>query len=122
MTQITFKQQFTYPEESVKGFALFLGWQERLSREIEVVDDDTTTPITTHKSLEEYDNPQTFSSFVEHAAKEHSLKFIRSWAENIAQSELHNQIIAITNVTGAELHNQIVTPVEDALVSEVITE
>ena len=83
MTNITFKQEFTYPEELVKGFATFLGWQEKLTRQIEVTDDDTTTPITTHIENEEYDNPQSFVDFVDEKAREHTLLFTKSWAESL---------------------------------------
>jgi hypothetical protein len=119
---ITFKQQFTFEKNAVKGFALHLGWQEKLTRQIEVVDDDTTTPPTIHLENEEYDNPQTFSEFVDEKAREHTLLFTKSWAQTLKDSYLSQQVNEFKATIEPSLNAQIIQPVEDALVSEIIEE
>lgn len=84
-----------------------------------MVDDETTDPITTHFENEEYDNPQTFSQFVDEKAKAHSLAFTKSWAETLKQQEIDRQVNELKETIEPTLHNQIVQPVEDALVSEI---
>jgi hypothetical protein len=119
---ITFKQQFTFDEDSVKGFAKHLGWQEKLTRQIEVVDDETVDPVTTHFETEEYDNPETFIDFVDKKAREHTLRFTKQWAENLVYIEIENQKQSVENTIKTQLENDIIKPVEDALSSEVITQ
>jgi len=119
---VTFTQTFTLPESSVKGFAEYIGWQEKLTRQKIVVDDDTTTPETTHFEIEEYDNPQTFAEFVDEKAKAHSLSFTKSWAETLKQQEIDRQVQELKDTIEPTLQAQIVQPVEDALTSEIISE
>lgn len=119
MTNITFSQHFTFPEESVKGFAIYLGWKEKLTRQIEIIDDETTTPATGHFENEEYDNPQSFTEFVEEKAREHTLLFTKSWAEKLKQEYLNTQVDNFKGTIEPTLYEQIIKPVEDALVSEI---
>ena len=109
--QITFKQQFTFNEEAVKGFATFLGWQEKLTKQIEIIDDETTTPVTSHFENEEYDNPQTFIQFVEEKAREHTLLFTKSWAEKLKQDYLNAQVNEFKAQVEPTLNEQIIKPV-----------
>lgn len=120
MKNITFKQQFTFNENSVKGFAIHLGWSEKLTRQIEVVDDETTDPVTKHFENEEYDNPQTFVEFVEEKAREHTLSFTKSWAQKLKQDYLSVQVEEFKATIEPSLDEQIIKPVEDALTSETI--
>ena len=117
---ITFKQQFTYPEELVIGFALFLGWKEKLTRQIEIVDDSTTDPVTTHFETEEYDNPQSFTEYVDMKAREHTLLFTKSWAEKLKQDYLNVQVDEFKAKVEPSLNAQIIKPVEDALITEIV--
>lgn len=119
---ITFKQQFTFQAEAVKAFAIYLGWKEKLTRRIEVVDDDTTVPVTTHFEAEEYDNPQTFAEFVDEKAREHSLLFTRQYAEHLKTEILQAQINTLKEESESTLYAEIVAPVEQALISEIIEE
>ena len=89
---ITFKQQFTFNEEAVKGFAIYLGWEED-------------------------ENTESFIDFVNNKAREHSLKFTKAWAEKLKQDYI-NQTVK-ENIE-PQLYQQIVKPVEDALINEVI--
>lgn len=120
MTNITFKQQFTFNEEAVMGFALYLGWQEKLTRVIEVVDDETTTPVTTHFANEEYNNPQTFTEYVDEKAREHTLKFTKSWGETMKENMIHAQTMQFRASLEPSLDEQILKPIEDALISEIV--
>lgn len=120
MTNIIFKQQFTYPEELVKGFAIFLGWKEKLTKQVEIVDDNTTTPITVHFKEEEYNNPQTFLQYVDEKAREHTLLFTKSWAENLKQEQLESEVSLFKATLEPSLNAQIIKPVEDALISEIV--
>lgn len=120
MTTITFKQQFTFNESAVKGFAIHLGWKEKLTRQVEVVDDETTDPVTKHFESEEYDNPQTFVEFVEEKAKDHTLSFTKSWAQKLKQDYLNAQVEEFKAGVEPTLDEQIIKPVEDALTSEII--
>lgn len=117
MTNITFTQTFTFPEQSVKGFAIYLGWQEKLTQKVETWTDELWWPIFT---TEEYDNPQTFAEFVDEKAKAHSLSFTKSWAEMLKQQEIDRQVNELKETIEPGLHDQIVQPVEDALMSEII--
>ena len=119
MTNITFKQEFTFNEDAVKGFALHLGWKEKLTRQIRVVDDDTTDLVTTHFEYEEYDNPQTFVQFIEEKAREHTLLFTKSWAQKIKQDYLNVQVDEFKATIEPSLDEQIIKPVDDALTSEI---
>lgn len=120
---VTFTQTFTFPESSVKGFAEYLGWQEKLSRQITVVDEETDgVLIASHFETEEYDNPQTFAEFVDERAKAHSLSFTKSWAETLKQQEIDMQVNELRDSIEPTLQAQIVQPVEDALTSEIISE
>lgn len=122
MTKITFKQQFTFNEEAVMGFAIHLGWQDKVTRQIEVVDDATTTPVTTHFATEEYNNPQTFTEYVEEKAREHTLLFTKSWGERIKKQYLNAQVDEFRSTIEPSLNAQILKPIEDALISEIIVE
>ena len=117
---ITFKQQFTYPEELVKGFAIYLGWKEKLTRQVEIIDDDTTTPITIHLEMEEYDNPQSFIDYVDVKAREHTLLFTKSWANKLKTDALNAQVDEFKANIEPTLYTQIIQPVEDALTSEIV--
>lgn len=119
MTNITFKQEFTFNKDAVKGFALHLGWKEKLTRQIRVVDDDTTDPVITHFEDEEYDNPQTFVQFIEEKAREHTLSFTKSWAQKLKQDYLNAQVEEFKAGLEPTLDEQIIKPVEDALTSEI---
>jgi hypothetical protein len=118
---ITFKQQFTFNEEAVKGFALHLGWTEKVTEQEIVVDDDTTDPVTTHTEQVEVDNPVTFIEFVKEKAREHSLQFTKGWANTLVESEITKQKSELEETLRPQLEQAIVKPVEDALEDEVIT-
>lgn len=115
MKNITFKQQFTFNEESVKGFAIHLGWQETLTRQTEVMIDDVPT-----LQNEDYPNPQTFAEYVDEKAREHTLKFTKSWAEQLKNSYLNAQVQEFKTTVEPSLNDQIIKPVEDALISEIL--
>lgn len=117
---ITFKQQFTFNEDAVKGFATHLGWQEKLTRQITVIDDNTTIPVTTHNEAEEYDNPQTFTEYVDMKAREHTLLFTKSWAQKLKTDTLNAQVDEFKANIEPTLYTQIIQPVEDALTSEIV--
>lgn len=119
MTNITFTHKFTFPEDKVKNFAIFLGWQEKLTRQIEVVDDDTTTPPTVHMEDEEYDNPETFSEYVDKLAKEHTLIFIKQWADKLKQDYVETQVAELKAQIEPVADDEIVKPVENALITSV---
>lgn len=119
---ITFKQEFTFPDEAIQGFALFLGWQEKLTRQVEIVDQEETELLgrLTHSENEEYDNPETSTEFVSRRAVEHSSVFTKSWAERLKQDAINSQIEALRATIEPMLYTQIVRPVEDALTSEIV--
>lgn len=122
MKTITFKQQFTFPAESVKGFALFLGWTESLKRTITVVDesDGEGNPIASHFEEEEYPNPETYSGFVAKKAREHSLNFTKQWAQKLKEDAKEEQLSQLRDSLEPQLHEQIIKPVEDSLVDEFV--
>lgn len=119
---ITFKQQFTFEETSVKNFAIHLGWKETLTRQITVVDetDEEGNATSSHFETEEYANPETFTEFVDKKAKEHSMGFIKSWAEKLKSDYMDAQIKELRDTAEPQLDLEIIKPVEDALTSEVI--
>lgn len=116
METVTFKQQFTFPTESVKNFAIFLGWEEKLKRSVPKLDEEGKD--MGDFIIEEYDNPETFVEFVEQRAKEHTLQFTKRWAEKLKSDIIAQQVAQKIEPT---LNEQIVKPVEDALISEVVT-
>lgn len=118
MKTITFKQEFTFPEESVKGFALFLGWIEKFTRSIAIVDENGVD--TGNFEIEEYDNPETYIQYVERLSIEHTQKFTKAWAEKLKEDYLNTQVESFKEQTEPALYEQIIKPVEDALISEVI--
>ena len=119
---ITFKQQFTFPDESVKGFAEYLGWREQLSRQIEVTDVEATeeNAALTHFENEEYDNPVGFAEYVEHKAIEHTLMFTKSWAVQLKNDIINAQVEEMKAIVEPQLHTSIIKGVEDALTSEIV--
>jgi hypothetical protein len=121
MTQITFKQQFTFEEEAVKGFALFLGWKEKLFNQIEVTDQEATDTQAklTHFEQEEVDNTETYIDYVSRRAKENSLAFTKQWAEKLKQDYISTQLSDLQTKIEPTLQAQIIKPVEDALITEV---
>lgn len=120
---ITFKQEITVSEELVKGLAKELGWQETLTRQIEVVDDDTTDPVTTHFETEEYDNPETFIQFIDKRAKEHTSNFFKPYGEKIVKEELEKTgVLNQVETTKAQIEESVLKPVLESLTSEVIEE
>jgi hypothetical protein len=62
---IQIKKAYTYEdtEENILFWATSKGYQPTLTRQIEVVDDDTTEPPTVHFETEEYPNPESVESF-----------------------------------------------------------
>jgi len=119
---ITFKQEFTFPEEAIQGFALFLGWQEKLTRQVEIVDQEETETQgrLTHFDNEEYDNPESFTELVARRAVEHSSTFTKSWAEKLKQDAINSQLEELRATIEPTLYAQIVQPVEEALTSEIL--
>jgi len=117
MTQITFKQQFTFEEEAVRGFAIHLGWKETLTRGVDIVNEDL---IMTRFEIEEYPNPQSFTDYVDEKAREHTLLFTKSWAEELKNNYLNAQVEALKTTVEPTLYTQIVKPVENALTSEIV--
>ena len=118
---ITFKQQITVSEELVTGLALFLGYQPTLTREITVVDDDTTDPVTTHIETEEYPNPETAEQFVDIKAKEHTSNFFKPFGEKLVQDELVKLgLDEQKKQAQTQLEEAIIAPVVTGLTSEVI--
>jgi hypothetical protein len=132
MNNLTFKQELTVTEELAKGFAIYLGWKEKLTRQITVVDDDTTDPVTTHFADEEYDNPETFIQFVDRKGKENTLNFYKPYSDLVVAQELektgipqqiqHVEQEAQTVLENAktEIENAVVKPIMDSLTSEVV--
>ena len=121
---ITFKQQFTFADSSIKAFAVFLGWQEKLTRQIEITDQEETETQgkLTHFENEEYDNPISFVDYVKEKAREHSLKFMTSWAEKLKADMLEVELNKVRVIAEPQLDEQIVKVVTDALIDEVIIE
>ena len=116
---ITFKQQFTFTEESVKNFAIFLGWQEKLTRQVEK-EDTAVEPPAIYTETEEYDNPETFTDYVDRLAKEHSAKFTNAYAVSLKEQEINRQVEELKATIEPAIDEQIIKPVEDALTSEVV--
>ena len=118
---ITFKQQFSYEEEAVKGFAVFLGWKEKLVRRVlkEVTSnlEGVESTISTYEN-EEYDNPETYVQYVERKSKEHSELFTLAWAKSLVKEQvrLHGELQRET------IEAQILLPVKEALIVETIME
>lgn len=125
MKYITFKQQFTFPEEAIIGFAKFMGWEEKKTREVMITvesdpEDETTSEPTVRYEQEEYDNEETYVAFVERKAVEHSQKFTVAWAETLKNQYIAEKIEALKAELEPQLHEQIIKPVEEALKSEII--
>jgi hypothetical protein len=116
---ITFKQQFTFPEESVKNFALYLGWQEKVTI-YNTVETESEFGINTTQVPEEIDNPQGFAEYVDEKAKAHSLAFTKSYAEHLKQEEINRQVEELRASIEPTLEAQMITPVIEALQSEII--
>jgi len=117
MDKIKFKQEFTFERESVKNFAKFLGWQETITEQQEVLLEGHEFPQIENV---EVPNPQTFIQFVEQLAREHTLQFTKAWAENLKQQELRRQTSELIAEIEPVLTEQIIKPVEDSLVSETV--
>lgn len=86
MKTITFTHTFTFPEDSVIGFANFLGYDSEKM---------TETPI----------------EYVTRLSREHSLQFTSRWAKELVRLEILKQV----NVVRPQIEQAIVKPVEDAL-------
>lgn len=114
---ITFKQQITVTEELVTGLSIFLGYKPTLTKENEVVDDDSTDPVTTHIETEEYPNPETAEEYVDKLAKAHTANFFKPFGDKLVQDELVKLGI---NEQKAQIENAIIKPVEEALVTQII--
>lgn len=118
---ITFKQQITVPEELVEGLAVFLGYKPTLTRINEIVDDDTTDPVTVHHEEEEYPNPETAIEYIDKLAKENTAKFFKPFGEKLVQDELTKLgIDEQKKQAEAQLEQAIVMPVMDALITEIV--
>jgi hypothetical protein len=103
-----FKQQFTIEDDLVKGFAEFLGWTEKIQTETDGID------------VVESENPETHIDFVNRLAKDNTLSFVTSWANNIKQKEIARQVEEFKNQIEPQIHAQVVQDIEDALTTEVI--
>lgn len=99
MKTITFTHSFTFPEDSVLGFAAFLGYQDTIA--------DTTQSPTVFSQ-----NTETAVDFVTRKSKEHSLIFTTKWAKFLVDQEVKRQAAVIQ----AQFQDAIVKPVIDALV------
>ena len=116
MTNITFTHTFTFPKDKVKNFAIFLGWQEKLTRQIEVLDDNN---VVINFEDEEYDNPETFSEYVDKLAKEHTLTFTKQWANKLKEDYINAQVAELKAQIEPVADEEIVKPVENALTTTV---
>lgn len=111
MANITITQSFTFPEESVKWFAIYLGWREKITQQ----------KVSTNWEVEniEIDNPQTFASFVEEKAKEHTQKFVLQYANRLKQERLAEEAEKAKNAISPILDEEIINPIKEALVSSI---
>jgi hypothetical protein len=115
---ITFKQQITVPEELVQGLAIELGWTPTLTRQVEVIDDDTTTPPTTHFETEEYENPQSAEDFVDEKAKEHTTQFFLPFGEKLVAQAIAEAEAQVEQAK-EQAREQIIKPILEALTTTI---
>lgn len=104
MKTITFTHTFTFPEQSVLGFAKFLGYVE--SSETPRFDSNGTFIETTITP-----NAESPVDYVSRLSKEHSLTFVTKWANWLAEKELEKQI----DIIKPQIDEALVKPVEQAL-------
>lgn len=118
---ITFKQQITVPEELVTELAVFLGYEPTLIKQITVVDDDTTDPVTTHFEEEKYPNPESAEQYVDRFAKEHTANFFKPFGDKLVQDELVKLgLDKQKKQAQTEIELQLIAPVMKGLTTEVI--
>ena len=110
------------------GLALDLGWTEKLTRQITVVDDAKTDPVTIHFENEEYANPESYTDFVDRESTEYFKKFFAAFAQKLMDSKLmelgFDAEIQAAEERKAQAKEQalleIVAPIEGTIVSEVV--
>jgi hypothetical protein len=100
MKTVTFTHTFTFPEAAVIGFALYLGYKEKLQQNVEG-----------ENRVIEIDNPESAIESITRLSKENSLLFTSQWARHIADEELAKQLAVIK----PQIDALILKPVEDAL-------
>lgn len=93
----TFKQEITVSDELVQMFAIFLGYQPK---------------ITEYPELTEIDNPESAEEYVDKMAKTHTQAFLKPFANFLVGEE-----IAKLNIEQAkkQIEDAIVTPVMESL-------
>jgi hypothetical protein len=117
---ITFKQQITVPKELVQGLALDLGWTPKLTRQVEIVDDDTTEPITVHSEDEEYPNPVSAEEYIDQKAKEHTQNFFLPFGEKLVEQAVASAQAQVEHAKEMA-QEQIIEPILQALTTEIVT-
>lgn len=100
MNTTTFTATFTFPTDSVIGFATFIGYQATIMQPI----NDPTQPFR----LVSVPNPQSAIDYLVQKATEHNQSFVRQWADFLVQQNIETTV-------KPQLDQQIVQPVLNAV-------
>lgn len=105
MTNVTFTATFTFPKESVQGFAQFIGYVDTIKQPV-LHEDGTISHYV------DAPNPQSAFDFICVKAKEHNEQFCSGWAHYLVQQAIDTQTAQLR----PQLEEQILKPVKDAVV------
>ena len=90
-------------EEITNQFALYLGYNPTLTRNIEIVDDEETTPPTVHFELEEYPNPETAEEYVAKRKAEHDDLFYAGFKSMLVDAKFKEKTAGLMNEAISEV-------------------
>lgn len=108
MNTTTFTATFTFPTDSIIGFATWLGYSSTIKQP--VLNDDGSI-----KMYEDVQNPQSALDFVKGKATNHIQTFVTGWAEYLKKQAIKEQVDALTSQLSPQLDEQIIKPVKDAI-------
>lgn len=105
---ITITHSFSFNDEAIKGFAIFLWWQEKIQQ---FANEDCIWYI-------EVDNPESYIDYVKRLSMQHSEAFTTGYASHIVEEMVATEADRIRPA----LEEQIIEPVKQALQVEVTVE
>lgn len=104
MNTTTFTATFTFPTESIIGFANYLGYSETI--DIPQYHEDGTIPYYSKEP-----NPENQFDFIKRLVREHNEKFVTQWAEHLSRIELEKQMKPIKE----QIEQAVIAPVKNAI-------
>lgn len=104
--------------ELEKARAVFLGWEERLTRQVKISPEAVIKgglAAAPYFSTEEYDNPETYQEFVKRKWQEHQDYFDDAFIKHLEEKKFEEKTEGIRESARAEIE-AVILPTNEELI------